>query len=386
MVGCGSKAAPSGGDDESGSSYYAKWTNGPPSDPSFFPVAVWLQSPSNAAAYRAIGVNAFIGLWEGPTAQQLQDLGEAGMPVLCDQGGVYQSHLTDKTILVWTQEDEPDNAQASSGGGYDPCVPPATVVSLYQGMVRADPTRPVFLNLGQGVANDDWVGRGSVCSDAGRVLLDYPKYVQGGDIISFDIYPVNDTSSSVHGNLWLVAKGVDRLRQWTEGKKPIWNWIETTDMNGTGNGPTPAEVRAEVWMSIVHGSMGIGYFVHVFTPSFIEAGLLADGEMTDAVKAINAEIHDLAPVLNSSSLTDAVRVDSSNANAPVDAMVKRQGGATYLFAVGMRAEATRATFTISSVGSALAEVLGESRSVAVTGGSFSDDFDPYGVHLYRIAQ
>src|SRR5262245_28033880 len=43
-----------------GAAYYAKWTHGPPSDPSFFPITVWLQSPSNAKAYAAIGINTYI--------------------------------------------------------------------------------------------------------------------------------------------------------------------------------------------------------------------------------------------------------------------------------------------------------------------------------------
>jgi hypothetical protein len=33
------------------------WSNGPPSDPRFFPIAVWLQDPKNAPRYQAIGVN-----------------------------------------------------------------------------------------------------------------------------------------------------------------------------------------------------------------------------------------------------------------------------------------------------------------------------------------
>jgi len=31
------------------------------------------------------------------------------------------------------------------------------------------------------------------------------------------------------------------------------------------------------------------------------------------------------------------------------------------------------------------EVLGENRSLKVSNGRFADTFDPYGVHLYRIA-
>jgi len=36
-------------------------------DPNFFPLCVWVQAPSNAARYRAAGINTYVGLWRGPT-------------------------------------------------------------------------------------------------------------------------------------------------------------------------------------------------------------------------------------------------------------------------------------------------------------------------------
>src|SRR5688572_30946341 len=36
---------------------YAAWKNGPPSDPDYFPIAVWLQDPRNAARFKAAGIN-----------------------------------------------------------------------------------------------------------------------------------------------------------------------------------------------------------------------------------------------------------------------------------------------------------------------------------------
>ena len=45
---------------------YAAWKNGPGKDPGFFPIAVWLQDPKNAAKYKAIGINLYVGLWKGP--------------------------------------------------------------------------------------------------------------------------------------------------------------------------------------------------------------------------------------------------------------------------------------------------------------------------------
>ena len=358
-----------------GSAYYATWSAGPPSDPSFFPIAVWLQNPSRAAEYAAIGINLFIGLWQGPTEQQLSTLTTAGMPTFCAQSGVWASHLNDDTILAWTQDDEPDNAQSDGMGGYGPCIPASTVIDLYNTMKANDPTRPVYLNLGQGVANDSWVGRG-VCTGTS----DYPDYTRGADIVSFDVYPVNDGLP-----LWYVAQGVDRLRQWSNHEKPVWNWIETTGFNEPSGAPSPEQVRAEVWMSLVHGSMGIGYFVHVFAPSFIEAGLLADPTMRDAVAAINQQITELAPVLNTQSISNVVTVTSSNGAVPVDTMAKRAGGSLYVFAVGMRDGSTTASFALRGVDTGSVEVLGESRTLTVSGGSFQDDFSPYEVHLYRVS-
>jgi hypothetical protein len=54
-------------------------------DPDRFPIAVWLQSPSRAADYKAIGINTYIGLWRGPTEDQLAELKRHGMRVVCSQ-------------------------------------------------------------------------------------------------------------------------------------------------------------------------------------------------------------------------------------------------------------------------------------------------------------
>ena len=51
---------------------YAQWQNGPPTDPAFFPLGVWVQDPRNAEPYQEIGVNTYVGLWQGPTEDQLR--------------------------------------------------------------------------------------------------------------------------------------------------------------------------------------------------------------------------------------------------------------------------------------------------------------------------
>ena len=96
-----------------------------------------------------------------------------------------------------------------------------------------------------------------------------------------------------------VARGVERLREWTGGAKPVWSCIECTHIENAQLKPTPDQVRSEVWMALIRGARGLIYFVHQFKPTFQEAALLEDPEMLSAVTAINQQIHQLAPVLNS---------------------------------------------------------------------------------------
>jgi hypothetical protein len=367
---------------------YSQWKNGPSPDLNYFPIGVWLQSPGNAKRYQAAGINLYVGLWEGPTQAQLKALREARMPVICDQNAVGLAHKEDPIIIGWMHGDEPDNAQpvtdpVTGKKSYGPPVSPSRIVADYKKLRTLDPTRPILLNLGQGVANDEWIGRG-----AGAKLSDYETYVDGSDIVSFDVYPVAGLNKPNSENyLWYVPKGVERLVNWTEGRKPVWNCIECTRIDAGTTKATPHQVRAEIWMALIHGSRGLIYFVHEFKPRFNEHALLDDPEMLAAVTGINRQVRALAPVLNSPVVPrgTSVTVTSSEAKVPIAVLTKRHAGAVYVFAVGMRNGAARGVFTLPGLSkTAKVEVLGENRRVKVAGGRFEDEFAPYDVHLYRI--
>ncbi len=304
------------------------------------------------------------------------------MPVICNQNEVGLKHKDDKTIVAWMHGDEPDNAQRLSGGqkGWGPPIRPEAIIADYERIRATDPTRPVILNLGQGVAYDNWIGRGVRRNRP----EDYAEYAKGCDIVSFDIYPVSQGVNEVKGKLWYVPKGVARLRKWAGPRRIVWNVIECTRIRGE-RAATPHEIRAEVWMSLIHGSMGITYFVHTWKPKFDERALLHDAVNLAAVTGINKRIRQLASVLNSPTIEDGAVVVSSNVDCPVAVMVKRHAGVTYVFAVAMRDAETRVTFSVKGLKrSATAEVIDEERKITVRGGKFSDAFKGYEVHLYRI--
>ena len=126
---------------------------------------------------------------------------------------------------------------------------------------------------------------------------------------------------------------------------------------------TPAQVKAEVWMALIHGSRGLIYFVHQFKPQFNEHALLDDAEMLAAVTSLNHEITMLAPLLNSPTVVDGGTVRSSDPEVPIDLMVKRRSDATYVFAVGMRNRPARGSFVLRGglPAFASAQVHGEDR-------------------------
>jgi hypothetical protein len=211
---------------------------------------------------------------------------------------------------------------------------------------------------------------------------------------------MNNTDATTSGKLWYVAKGIDSLLLWSSQtasprvpSKPMWMSIETTKIDNTTSsaGPTPAQTKSEVWMAVIHGAKGINYFPDAWIPAFTADQLLKNAAMVSTLTSVDSMIHALAPVLNSGSTGYATNtnantpgVSSSNGTVPMNYMIKTYSGSIYIFAVAMRTGTTTATFSVTS--GTTVTVLGENRTIPISGGKFSDNFAAdYQVHLYKIA-
>lgn len=355
-------------------------------DSNFFPIAVWAQNPVHAPVYKEYGINLFINIFDGLDEEKLRQLKKAQMSVITHQNSFGLTQLHEPLIYGWMNGDEPDNAQRNhTDNTWEPCRDPADIIREYHQIKKNDPTRPVYLNVGRGAAHTDWVGRGACRGRTDMYRVANNGYLKGCDIASFHVYPVNAYEKEVTGQLWYVATGVENLQEWSEHSKPTWCWIETTRINEKATRkPTPAEVKSEVWMALIHGARGFGYFCHSFVGKTDDVALLGDKEMIAAVKAINEQVTSLAPVLNSPDTRGYASVKSANASVPVAILTKRKGKENYLFAVAMRNGQTSATFRVKS--GKTVEVLGENRTLHIRNGKFTDNFAGYGVHLYRITR
>ena len=174
------------------------------------------------------------------------------------------------------------------------------------------------------------------------------------------------------------------------GSKATWSFVEDGCPFGDSGWPCiqTQQIRPAVWHSLIAGAQGIVYFNHSFKAG-AGNGACAGSFHTlrdcvpvrVAVTAVNAEIQSLAGVLRSPSLASGF-----SANANVRARAKWNGSNFYVLA-GTAGHVGPVTglFGIPCVGNATATVVGESRSVPVIAGAFSDTFaNPNAVHIYRV--
>jgi hypothetical protein len=353
------------------------YRNGFSADRAFFPIGVWLQSPRNAPEYKSMGVNTFVGLSGGATGANLQQLAKFGLFAAVEQDAA-SLHATDNGVVrAWLQGDEPDNAQPIGPGRYGPCIAAAQVARRTRELAARDPSRPVMINFGRGVADPQWNGRGSCTGD----MRYYDIAIAGAGIVSFDIYPVGSDTERVKGRLQYVARGVRRLvRRAAPGQK-VWAVLETTALDPQ-RPVTADELRTEVWMALIAGARGIVYFADEWAGGFREDGIFRHPDIVAEATRIDRRIAALAPVLNGPSLEGQVAVSSP---VPIAVMAKRDARAVYVFAVAMRDRPVKAAFAIRGFGDGEARVLGEHRAIGIKGGFFDDRFRGYAVHLYRIA-
>lgn len=352
------------------------YRNGFPADPGFFPIGVWLQSPSRAANYKAIGINTFVGLWKGPTEPQLEELARQNMFVVAAQNDVGLNSRNRHVIKAWLHHDEPDNAQPIGQGQYGTCIAATEVVRQTREMKARDATRPIMINFGQGLANEFWPGRGPCSGDQKY----YGVAAEGAGILSFDIYPVSSKTPQVKGKLEYVARGVARLKKIANEQQAVWTVIETTSLNPPHR-VMPDQLRAEVWMALIHGAKGIVYFAHEFAPAFREDGMFRYNDITDEIKRTSDLLNKLAPILNSPDVAGKLTISAS---APIATMVKLHENVLYIFAVAMTNAASSPRISIAGVSSGRAEVIGENRKISISQGVLGDSFEGYGVHLYAI--
>lgn len=408
--------------------YWSRWSAGPPTSASFFPIGAFQQNIETTfaliAGYADLGdamqqhgYTMAVGTWDWLSTSFAQTAVDRGLYLIGPLPTSLAAYTTAQKarIVGWDLEDEPDGRSSS-----DASLNPTPIKALYDSAKVTDPTRPMFINFTKPMGGGAWAGP-SGGLETGTVEGDLVRYQTACDITCLDWYfwvdswtPPEDRGAWGYG--WACDNQRQKARQ-VDPAKPVWMFVETDEpfTEAASGKITPAQFEAACWNALIHGARGLVHFQHDFKT--IASGSADDeaqyaifdstqedlSAMRAKVAAVNARITGLAPVLNSpelgavSSTTGResaaayVTVGSSaGSNVPIDVMVRRYGGQTYLFAQASGVSgfplsaATTGTFTWVGSGppSAPITVRDESRTVTPSGGVWTDTFTAYQVHIY----
>ncbi len=255
-------------------------------------------------------------------------------------------------------------------------------------------------------------------------LLDWwLKWNVAGDISCQDIYPLQDRTERArtlanfpHDMAEVVSLAVSE----NKGVKPVWTIVAAFTLQGKSSWPfrfpTPQQLRAEVYTSIIHGSTGIAYFImdSAFSRRGEVIGMSPDPkprhgdahggtfptamEMINAkalwqtAKQINAELKELTPTLLTPTVGDdyVYKVSYTGkgvSKTPIRTMLKpHQDGGYVLLTVNLDDAVLDVTFEFPAALKS-AQLMFENqppKKLAAPATSFTEHFEPFETHIYRI--
>jgi hypothetical protein len=213
----------------------------------------------------------------------------------------------------------------------------------------------------------------------------YKVYEPVLDILNPDIYPIHAVRNVP---LEWVAKCLDRankvLAEARRDGRGIKMLCYTPQAFGGPSGdwgrwalPSPAEMRCQTYLGVTLGMKGILYYL--WAPNWIDTPCWRE------IRKLSGELNELAPILAGSDPGSKV---VANPGGEVHVLLKEYEGAYYLIAVNAANTAKTIEFSVPVPQGFDEFVLtlpyeGD-RGVEIKKGRFSDHFDAYEAHVYRM--
>lgn len=336
-----------------------------------FPIGVAHCRPVDMAKWKSRNINTVVNVPKGIDATAwIAEANRLGLYKIHKPSANLAADKTEPRLLAWTQPDESDGVLKQ--------IPWEEMQQRYAAMKAADPNRLVFINFTGGLNQHD-VRLPKPKLYGGDAW--YAEYAKAGDLISADTYPVNWGY-----NMDTAGQGpmIDHLEK-IAPSKPTFAFIETGDIDKTdaNPGPTPSQVRGQVWDAVIHGARGINYFP--LTP--VAPGFTWDntppGVATEITKQ-NGTLAQLAPVLQGPINPTAI---GATVPAPLEVGWRNAPSGKYFFVLNLsNTQKNGQKVTLSGTGTKTsATVYGEARSESISSTHvITDDFAPYSIHIYQV--
>lgn len=362
----------------------AGWT-----DSSFFPIVVWYNGVSSQAEVdfdKSLGINTYIGMPQEFDSRWLNDNGMFWI------GGAINDTFTQSTPswVGYILDDEVD-------GRFEPAAGREHLSEIRR---QVPPGLFSYANYTYMVLENDMADRDStayindftdvVSVDKYWYTIPHCSNMPYRDVSIVPIVQESCRSSSSYGRTMQAL----RLRDSEDGVlQPLWQFIE--NMGGADREENfsqyiePDQLRGAVMNSLIHEARGIVYFNQALSGTCKGSNVFRLAQVVqnycgaaqvEAARKINAQIHQLAPVLNTQSLKFTF-------NSGIDSMLKVVDGYAYVFAMlgpGQEPGSYQLKLPEGVTGKEV-QVLFEERNLTADQGGFADDFShEYSYHVYKV--
>jgi hypothetical protein len=319
-----------------------------------FPVMLIDQcTPAAVAQGRHLGINTFLNEHCDAISahHQLTMIQRTSLAILPIQG----RSIRGSGLMGWTFPDEPEN------NGWTP-----SSLRRAQPYVRGSADGLLsFVTTSGGFFRAPY-------RDTKVATSAFGQFARMADVAGFDLYPLGHCQSDLSA-VYDAQRAFINLA----GDMPTFQWIETGPFKPTycgGFKMTPAELKAEVWLAIVGGARGIGFFTHTWSPA--HNAFDVSSTLQQAMKQISSVLASVQPGLLG-------RTVLSSANSGSIKVVARVGtDRDYVFAVNTQRAPITVQVHVPQLHDGPLQVFGETRTVNVHGARFVDNFQPLTVHLY----
>jgi len=235
---------------------------------------------------------------------------------------------------------------------------------------KAVPDRPVMNAIGYWEDEPAGVFAGKLPSKE-----KYEEIIEKIDVAAPYLYPVP------YQPIASVGEAMARARK-VAGPKPVLPILQLFVWEAKDRYPTPAELRAMAFLSLVEGANGIGYFSYRVGKSTIAE---AAPDLWKSVKKLNHDVARIGPLLSQGEKLDAVSLAAGGPAVKLKAVVNGDIALAVLVNSGSERQQARLVWRTKADVSRIALTDG-GQALDITNGTLVLQLEPFGVEIVRWAK
>jgi hypothetical protein len=287
-------------------------------------------------------------------------------------------------LLCWETQDEP----AFTWNSGELRVAPEPLIATYDLIKKQDPDHLVYMNHGP----VNVVSTLQLYNPANDIIAcDVYPVIPEGIRVSYALYPDGKQGDLLNTYISQVGEYTDKMMQVGQASKPLfmvlqgfsWEMLRAEEERDLSKilYPSYLQNRFMAYNSIIHGANGIVYWGTRFTPP--------DAPFWDDLKRVTRELGEMQEVLASPSSDILIDKQYHELGYSVDAGVEILAKAFQDDVYLITANADRYPAKVSMRGLNIyknARELKEDRVLDISEGELTDEYGPFGVHIYLLTR